>query len=126
MPSATDAPALPVYRTDEIRRIEALTLSSPDAPHLMERAGIAAAELARDLIGDTGASVLVLAGPGNNGGDGFVLARQLKQWWHRVSVVFTGERAKLSKEAGDAFEAWQAAGGETLTALADGSLKSAA
>ena len=125
MPSHADAPALPVYRTDEIRRIEALILSSPDAPRLMERAGIAAAELARDLIGDTGASVLVLAGPGNNGGDGFVLARQLKQWWHRVSVVFTGQRAKLSKEAGDAFDAWQAAGGETLTALADGSLQRA-
>ena len=97
MPPLPVVPALPVYRTDEIRRIEALTLSSPDAPQLMERAGIAAAELARDLVGDSGASVLVLAGPGNNGGDGFVLARHLKQWWHRVSVVFTGERAKLSE-----------------------------
>ena len=100
MPVLPVVPALPVYRTDEIRRIEALTLSSLEPPNLMERAGIAAAELARDLIADKGASVLVLAGPGNNGGDGFVLARQLKQWWHRVNVVFTGERAKLSKEAG--------------------------
>ena len=125
MPVLPVVPALPVYRTDEIRRIEALTLSSLEPPNLMERAGIAAAELARDLITDKGASVLVLAGPGNNGGDGFVLARQLKQWWHRVNVVFTGERAKLSKEAGEAFDAWQAAGGETLTGLAHGSLQSA-
>jgi hydroxyethylthiazole kinase-like uncharacterized protein yjeF len=123
MPPLPVVSALPVYRTDEIRRIEALTLSSTDAPQLMERAGIAAAELARDLVADKGASVLVLAGPGNNGGDGFVLARQLKQWWHRVSVVFTGERAKLSNEAREAFDAWQAAGGETSTALAHGSLQ---
>ena len=112
-------PALPVYRTDEIRRIEASAIAHPQPPHLMERAGVAAAELARELIAGKSGSVLVLAGPGNNGGDGFVLARQLKQWWHRVSVVFTGERAKLSKDAAEAFDAWQTAGGETLTSFAN-------
>jgi ADP-dependent NAD(P)H-hydrate dehydratase / NAD(P)H-hydrate epimerase len=109
------APPLPVYRTDEIRRIEALAQASPAVPPLMERAGSAAAELARDLVADSRRSVLVLAGPGNNGGDAFVVARHLKQWWHRVSVVFTGERSKLSSDARTALDAWLAAGGETLT-----------
>jgi hydroxyethylthiazole kinase-like uncharacterized protein yjeF len=116
--SALDPVAsLPVYRSDEIRRIEALAQSGVQAVHLMERAGLAAAELARELIADSRKPVLVLAGPGNNGGDGFVVARYLKQWWHRVHLVFTGERAKLSADAAAAVGAWEASGGETLTEL---------
>ncbi len=112
-------PPLPVYRTDEIRRIEALAQSGLAAPVLMERAGLAAAELARELIADSRRPLLVLAGPGNNGGDAFVVARHVKQWWHRVSVVFTGDRRKLSDDARAALDAWQAAGGETRTDVTD-------
>ncbi len=83
----------------------------------MERAGLAAAELARELIADSRKPVLVLAGPGNNGGDAFVVARYLKQWWHRVHLVFTGERAKLSADAAAAVDAWEASGGETLAEM---------
>ena len=116
--SAFDAVApLPVYRSEEIRRIEALVESGAEAAHLMERAGLAAAELARDLMAGSRKPVLVLAGPGNNGGDAFVVARCLKQWWHRVHLVFTGERAKLSADAAAALDAWQASGGETLAEL---------
>ena len=104
--------SLPIYRTDEVRRIESLAQATAQPPALMERAGLAAAELARVLVNDSRKPVLVLAGPGNNGGDGFVVARQLKQWWHPVNVVFAGERAKLSKDAGAAFDAWLAIGGE--------------
>ena len=111
-------PALPVYRTDEIRRIEALARSASPVPGLMERAGLAAAELARELVTDSRRPVLVLAGPGNNGGDAFVVARCLKEWWHRVSVVFTGDPGKLSGDARAASDSWHAAGGETLTGLA--------
>jgi hydroxyethylthiazole kinase-like uncharacterized protein yjeF len=110
-------PALPVYRTDEVRRIESLAQSSAGSTNLMERAGLAAAQLARELIADSRKPVLVLAGPGNNGGDAFVVARHLKQWWHRVQVVYAGERTKLSADAAAAFDAWSAAGGETLAEL---------
>jgi hydroxyethylthiazole kinase-like uncharacterized protein yjeF len=102
-------PAL--YRTEDIRRIEQLAAELEQPPALMERAGLAAAELVRERFVGAGGSVLVLAGPGNNGGDGFVLARHLKSWWYDVSVLFTGERAKLSLEAGEAYDAWVAAGG---------------
>ena len=123
MSQLAPAAALPVYRTDEIRRIESLAHSAAGSPRLMEIAGLAAAELARDLIADGGKSVLVLAGPGNNGGDALVAARHLKQWWHRVSLVFTGQRSKLSTDAAAAFDAWATSGGEVLTDPPRGALR---
>ena len=82
----------------------------------MERAGLAAAELARELAGG-GKPVLVLAGPGNNGGDAFVVARHLKQWWFNVTVVFAGDEQKLSGDAASALAAWRAAGGKNVDSL---------
>ena len=81
----------PVFLTEDIRRIEALAASQPDKPQLMERAGLAAAELARELGGGTGKQIVVLAGPGNNGGDALVLARHLKGWWFNVAGTFAGD-----------------------------------
>jgi ADP-dependent NAD(P)H-hydrate dehydratase / NAD(P)H-hydrate epimerase len=101
----------PIYFTADIRAIEhAAAAEGPHAEPLMERAGLAAAELARDIAGN-GKPVLVLAGPGNNGGDAFVLARHLKQWYFKVAVVFDGDEKKLSADATAALRAWRAAGG---------------
>jgi len=80
----------------------------------MARAGLAAAELARSMAGDNGKPILICAGPGNNGGDAFVLARRLKQWWFSVTVVFSGNESKLPADAADAFRAWRDAGGTTV------------
>ncbi len=73
----------PVYLASDIRRIEA---AAGDAA-LMERAGAAAAELAMRLVPEHAPDVLVLAGPGNNGGDARVLARILKERFHRVALA---------------------------------------
>jgi hydroxyethylthiazole kinase-like uncharacterized protein yjeF len=59
---------------------------------LMERAGAAAAELAATLAGDRAKDVLVLAGPGNNGGDARIVAERLKEKYFRVDVVSPGDR----------------------------------
>ena len=83
----------PIYLTADVRAIETAAASS--SPPLMERAGLAAADVAREVAGGNGRPVLVLAGPGNNGGDAFVLARHLKQWYFKVTVVFAGEEGKL-------------------------------
>jgi len=53
---------------------------------LMERAGNAVFNLAREMLGNQRLPVLVLAGPGNNGGDGYVAARLLLENGHTVSV----------------------------------------
>ena len=57
---------------------------------LMEKAGLAIAHMAHDMLAGAGvppgdSSVLVLVGPGNNGGDGLVAMRHLAQWGHPVT-----------------------------------------
>ncbi|MDD5329698.1 MAG: NAD(P)H-hydrate dehydratase [Sulfuricella sp.] len=118
MKSSTSSPFPPVYFTHEIRQLERIALNSGIAD-LMERAGLAAAELACGLL-DGKTSALVLAGPGNNGGDALVAARHLKARWFKVAVVFTGEPAKLPPDAARALDAWRAAGGQLLDAIPPG------
>jgi ADP-dependent NAD(P)H-hydrate dehydratase / NAD(P)H-hydrate epimerase len=117
------APTLtPVYLSAQIRAIEQAALVGPSPAPLMERAGLAAAQFARDLLGGTGRRVLLFAGPGNNGGDAFVVARHLKTWQFEVSVVFAGAEEKLPADAVEALRAWKTAGGtmtDTLPATRD-------
>jgi ADP-dependent NAD(P)H-hydrate dehydratase / NAD(P)H-hydrate epimerase len=71
----------PIYLTRAIRGIEQ---RAGDVP-LMERAGAAAADMAAELC--TGKDVLVLAGPGNNGGDARIAAARLEEKFFRVAVA---------------------------------------
>jgi hydroxyethylthiazole kinase-like uncharacterized protein yjeF len=104
-----------VYRTADVRAIEAAAMTGKKPQPLMERAGLAAAEAARDLSGGTGKPVLIFAGPGNNGGDAFVVARHLKKWYYKVTVVFAGDEKKLSADAKAALYGWRKAGGTTVS-----------
>lgn len=105
----------PVYRSEDIRRIEAAAFARAPSEPLMERAGLAAAECLRERLGG-GQRVLLLAGPGNNGGDAFVAARHLRQWWVDTRVVFTGTPDRLPPDAKLAFDAWRSAGGSVTAA----------
>ena len=104
----------PIYTTAQIRQLEHAALAQDPHCALMERAGLAAADYARELLGEAGTDVLVICGAGNNGGDALVAARHLKQWWYRVTVVLAGDAAKLPVDAARALQQFQAAGGETL------------
>ena len=106
-------PLSPIYGTVAIRELEARS----GATDLMARAGEAAAEIARGLCGDTAKAVLVLAGPGNNGGDAFEVAVHLKRWFFRVSLVFAGDRDKLPVDARAALAKWEAEGGTLLESI---------
>ena len=106
----------PIYLAGEIRKLEKLATSTSVPINLMEKAGLAAAEVVRDkLLTSEKNKVLVLAGPGNNGGDAFVVARHLQKWWFKVTLVFTGTPAELSSEAKNSMDAWTDAGGEILS-----------
>ena len=82
-----------IVTSEQMKTIEARSEAagvSTDA--LMENAGLAVATVVREHIEQaigrkfTGQSVLVLVGPGNNGGDGLVAARHLFQWFAQPTV----------------------------------------
>jgi hydroxyethylthiazole kinase-like uncharacterized protein yjeF len=71
---------------------------------LMENAGRAVADAASRL--SQGRRVVVVAGPGNNGGDGFVAARHLSERGWAVSVCFVGKHERLKGDAALAANRW--------------------
>ena len=110
----------PVFFTAEIREMERQAATRPNPPHLMERAGLAAAQITRDkLLQNTHSHVLILAGPGNNGGDAFVVACHLQEWGNTVTVVFTGDRNRIPPDAKQAMQSWLAIGGEISADIPD-------
>src|SRR5215471_17622376 len=72
---------------------------------LMLSAGQAVAEAANELVAE--GPILVVAGPGNNGGDGFVAAAELAAQGREVSVVLMCERDALKGDAASAARGWK-------------------
>jgi len=68
---------------------------------LMEKAGLAVADAVARRH-PPGSNVVVIAGPGNNGGDGFVAARVLRGRGYAVRVLLVGERGRLKGDAATA------------------------
>jgi hydroxyethylthiazole kinase-like uncharacterized protein yjeF len=95
-----------LYTIDEIRRIERSAAAELPPGALMRRAGQSAAELALTLLPADPASnaVLVLAGPGNNGGDALELAASLALSGIHVSVMLYCDERKQSQEAKEALQ----------------------
>jgi hydroxyethylthiazole kinase-like uncharacterized protein yjeF len=100
----------PILTIAALRSLEAANV----AAGLMERAGAACALHAERLRGDRSGPIVVLAGPGNNGGDAFVAARLLRQRFEDVEVVFAGDAARLPPDAAAACRSFVAAGGTTV------------
>ena len=86
---------------DEVRSIDAASAEEFGLPTLvlMENAGRGAAERLRDRL-KVGARVHVLCGPGNNGGDGAVVARHLEVWGFDVVVAWFAPPDRLRGDAG--------------------------
>ena len=107
---------LALYCRDSLRHLESLHAGEA----LMQRAGTAAAEWAEELLGSVeraSASVLVLAGPGNNGGDALTMATLLRRRRIAVVVVFSGQVERLPKDAAQACRQFMAEGGQLLPAI---------
>ncbi len=95
---------LELLTTAEMAECDRLTIAGgTPGIELMENAGYGIAELAQEA----GEGVIhVLCGPGNNGGDGFVAARLLKEWGRDVRVFLFGDLKGLKGDAATAAAKW--------------------
>ena len=86
---------------------EADRLAAANVPSLalMEQAGAAIADLVLDLVRES-RRILILCGPGNNGGDGYVAARRLLDRGCEVTVATSVDRAMLKGDAAAAAALW--------------------
>jgi ADP-dependent NAD(P)H-hydrate dehydratase / NAD(P)H-hydrate epimerase len=96
------------------RSHEAAALAAVPAFTLMARAGAAVARLALALAPHA-RTILVFAGPGNNGGDGIEAATRLLAIGKRATVVLVGDAARLAGDAARALARARAAGVEVRT-----------
>src|SRR5262245_61025916 len=92
-------------RAVDARAIAELGISGP---RLMENAGSGAARLiARSFAPIRGKRVSIVCGRGNNGGDGFVVARRLRAMGARVHVSLIGRRREVKGDAAQALARWR-------------------
>src|ERR1700712_5456728 len=95
-----------VLTTAEMERADKLTIAAGTPGFaLMLSAGQAVAEAAMDLVAE--GPILVVAGRGNNGGDGFVAAAELAARGRDVSVILLCERDSLQGDAASAARGWK-------------------
>lgn len=90
---------------EEVRGIDQTAANKCGIPTLilMENAGTGAAHWLRDQLPEPSSRVLILCGPGNNGGDGGVVARHLDAWGFSNHVVWFAQPDQLR---GDAAVQW--------------------
>ncbi|WP_334189473.1 NAD(P)H-hydrate dehydratase [Noviherbaspirillum sp.] len=95
-----------LYDQTTIRSIERAALAAHPPGTLMQRAGAASAEMALRLIREANSSdpVLILAGPGNNGGDALVAAACLLRAGVPVLVLLQADPAKQPVDAHQALQ----------------------
>ena len=95
----------------QMKAIEQAAIDSGEVTglELMERAGRGVVEAVFEEwpeMAATSHKAVVLCGPGNNGGDGFVVARLLAEWGWEVEVFLYGDVDKLPPDAKVNYERW--------------------
>lgn len=106
------APSRPIYDVAALRAIE--SRHGGAVPPLMERAGAGAVPQALTFVAPGGPPPLIVCGPGNNGGDGFVLACLLRRQGIEPVVVFAGNEGQLPADARAACARYRGEGGSLL------------
>ena len=111
-----------VVTAREMRALDRLTIEKYGVPSLvlMERAGEGVAEAILDRFEKLArGGVLVVAGKGNNGGDGFVVARLLKKKRIPCEVVLLARKEELSRDAASNLRAYLKAKGKLCEVASD-------
>ncbi|MCR5775058.1 MAG: NAD(P)H-hydrate dehydratase [Lachnospiraceae bacterium] len=90
---------IPVLTADKMQEADRYTQEELGLPQsvLMERAALSAYNVLTELSDLEDAGILIICGPGNNGGDGVALARILSERDIYPDVVILGDRAKRSE-----------------------------
>ncbi len=90
-----------VMSRDEVRAFDAWAINELLIPGivLMENAGRSCAELVKYQLKKANACVCIFCGTGNNGGDGFVIARHLINASMKVKVMICGDSSKIKGDA---------------------------
>jgi len=91
-----------VMSRDEVRAFDSWAINEVGVPGvvLMENAGRSCAELIKErLAGVAEAKVCIFCGTGNNGGDGYVIARHLLSSGFKVAVIIVGDRSRIKGDA---------------------------
>ena len=93
-----------LYRAADVRELDRLAIETGGIAgiDLMERAGLESFRVLRERW-PSARRVSVVAGPGNNGGDGFVIARHAAREGLSVSVSLIGDAARLAGDARTAY-----------------------
>ncbi|MFT7578519.1 MAG: hydroxyethylthiazole kinase-like uncharacterized protein yjeF [Myxococcota bacterium] len=110
--------------TSEVREVDRLTIAGkpgvwPGIPGrvLMELAGAGTARLILDRVGGRLGKAVVLCGAGNNGGDGYVVARHLHDAGWTVRCIATHAADTLQGDAAANHAIWLGLGGELRYAV---------
>jgi NAD(P)H-hydrate epimerase len=108
---------LPVITTAEMRAADRATMDAGLGGFtLMETAGRGVAQVVLELLHATSnKSVVVVCGPGNNGGDGFVVGRVLLDQGIAANVYLAAPREKVSGHALQHLELFEKIGGRVTT-----------
>lgn len=102
-----------LYTSEQCRELDRLAIEEFHIPgyELMNRAGQAVFDYIHLYYPDI-SSLVIFCGAGNNGGDGYIVARLAKHAGFNVTVVSLCDTSQLNNDAQTAFEDWLSAGGD--------------
>ena len=106
-----------VVTSEQMREIDRLTIQKYGTPSLtlMERAGAGVVKAILDRFAEPASrGVLVVSGKGNNGGDGFVVGRLLREQGLSCDIALLANRNEISVDSAHNLEAYLTAGGKVV------------
>ena len=109
-----------VYSGNQVREMDREAVAGPEVSgwELMERAGRSAFALLIETWQEAD-KLQVICGTGNNGGDGWVVARLAREAGWQVAVELIGDKNRIEGDAQRALQAYEASGGAFNARVAD-------